>query len=590
MMNSQNKINLTQDQSQLFHPIAVSLLLAILCVILHKNALFSGWRYDDGPHLHFVSQYSPWQYFFIPEVMREQSWANFTPWNAFFYEIGLPFSGLNPLGHYIHLLLVLWLTAVVTFLFLSQWLTPIAALMGGGLYLAMPVTGAIGQMLMTGHYAYGLLFSICSYFCFTQSLRKANIAMAVMAAAFYALACWSKELYVPMIGLIVLLPVENWRKRLSYALPCLLVAIIYTVYRFIVFDGVGGYGIQAQTSVLEFSDVVNTLLLNLTGHIYLAYSLALFVVVSFIVTIGVRPRKFDLLFLLGGLVVVFFPIIIMMLRGDVGNALSIRLTYFISWSLVIGMVWLADNSKPQLLFLLIAGFFLGISQQNTIHSIEQESKLLEVQNEFFLKGQPQDILLPVRFNVAGHDSVGYLVEFRKAVITLEQNTPPRLLHDEQEMVRADMEDSKNVYTFNEQCQCIRAMGKQALQDRIDQFYMQHSAGTKHSIKINVEIDDVGSHRRRISWQFEGPTGGIYYFHYQYHALILPPKGTFEFGKTGTLKETDVAQFYVRLVSPDGWIVQTPTLSIGLSSSHPTIANQVTWSGSSAVVRQNNDAQ
>lgn len=577
----QKTINNQKAQYSFLHPPVVALILAILCVMLHHSALSGGWRYDDGPHLHFVSQYSPWQYFFVPEIMREQSWANFTPWNAFFYETGLPFFGLNPLGHYVHLLLVLWLTAVATFFLLRLWLSPLAAMAGGGLFLAMPITGAIGQMLMTGHYAYGLLFSVCSLYFFAQSLRKENITLAVIAAVLYACACWSKELYVPLIGLIVLLPVANWKKRLAYALPCVLTAIIYTTYRLIVFSGVGGYGTQSQTGGFNLMDVTATLLLNLTGHIYFAYVLIVLIVLSACIAILFDKRTFNVSFLLGAWVVIFFPIIMMILRGDVGNALSDRLLYFISWSLAVCLAWLVDNSKPQLFLLLLAGVFLGMSQQNVIQIKQHESKLLELQNAFFIEGKPHHIMLPADFNAAGHDAVGYLVEFRKAAVKLGQHTPPTLLHDEKEMMQVHMEDAKNIYTFNAQCQCLHAISTQALQQRIHQFRAQLSAGKKHEIAIHVEIDDAGQHRRRLSWQFESSGVGTYYFYYQHHALALPPRGTFEFGKTGFLKEKDIAQFYVRLVSPDGWIVQTPILSIGLSASMPSISNQVSWRGTSA---------
>lgn len=91
MENPRLKFDIPHWEGVLTHPAVVAVFLAVLCLGLHHNALSGGWRYDDGTHLYFAALYSPWQYFFVPEIMREQSWANFTPWNAFFYEIGLPF-------------------------------------------------------------------------------------------------------------------------------------------------------------------------------------------------------------------------------------------------------------------------------------------------------------------------------------------------------------------------------------------------------------------------------------------------------------------------------------------------------------------
>ena len=40
--------------------------LLLLAFALHKSALNSFWRFDDGAHLAFVAQYSPWEYFLYP--------------------------------------------------------------------------------------------------------------------------------------------------------------------------------------------------------------------------------------------------------------------------------------------------------------------------------------------------------------------------------------------------------------------------------------------------------------------------------------------------------------------------------------------
>jgi hypothetical protein len=108
MEYAQLKSNIKQWEGFLARPVVVAAFLTLLCLGLHYSALAGGWRYDDGKHLHFTALYSPWQYFFLPEIMREQSWAHFTPWNALFYEIGLVFSGLAPAGHYAHILLMFW--------------------------------------------------------------------------------------------------------------------------------------------------------------------------------------------------------------------------------------------------------------------------------------------------------------------------------------------------------------------------------------------------------------------------------------------------------------------------------------------------
>lgn len=55
----------------------------------------AGWRFDNGFHLNFAIDYTPWQYFFIPEILRLQSGANLTSWNALFYDLNLSLSELG---------------------------------------------------------------------------------------------------------------------------------------------------------------------------------------------------------------------------------------------------------------------------------------------------------------------------------------------------------------------------------------------------------------------------------------------------------------------------------------------------------------
>lgn len=84
MENPGLRINVPPWERTLIHPALVAVLLAVICLGLHHSALSGGWRFDDGAHLYFAALYSPWQYFFVPEIMREQSWAHIIPWNAFF--------------------------------------------------------------------------------------------------------------------------------------------------------------------------------------------------------------------------------------------------------------------------------------------------------------------------------------------------------------------------------------------------------------------------------------------------------------------------------------------------------------------------
>lgn len=209
---------------RLTHPLGAAVLLLLVCFGLHRSALSGGWQFDDGAHLLMAAKYAPWQYFFVPEVMLESTYAHITPWNVFFYEMGLPFFGLNPVGHYVHLLLVVWGVAYATFFLLSAWLPKPHALFGAVLFLAMPPVAGVAQMLMVGHYVYGLLFTVLALLAFNRAVLTGQTRYALLTAGLYALACLCKELYVPLPAVLLFLPVKTWQLRLRCLLGVAVVA------------------------------------------------------------------------------------------------------------------------------------------------------------------------------------------------------------------------------------------------------------------------------------------------------------------------------------------------------------------------------
>lgn len=558
-------------QKQLAHPTTIAILLGLISAALYHSALSGGWRYDDGPHLNFTALYSPWQYFFVPEIMREQSWANFTPWNPFFYEIGLPFFGLNPTGHYAHLLTVIWLTSFSTFVLLRRWLSFTASLMGAILFLAMPPTGAISQMLMTGHYAYGLLFLVLSLYFFSRSIREKSTFLSFISAGFYLCACWSKELYVPLIGILILLPEGRWAIRLRYALPSIVVALTYTGYRLAVFNGVGGYGVQAQNGLFELTNMLHLFTTNLFGNMAVGSLVAIFIGVSAVISIFVQKKKIHVFFLAAGLVVVFFPIFIMILSGDTGNALNIRLLFFIGWSLAIALAWLANGSKLSAISLIIIASMLIYSQQSTITNLIHAESSMAAENRFLIEGSEDETLLPVQFA-----RLSYLSDIRNAVMLIENRTPPAFPESEEEVVNLGTATGSKSYQYNDECRCVQQTGIVNYENRVKDFRTRLDKGANQSLDIFFEIKDLGF-RKLLRWNFSGPEGNYFLYVKGYTLIPLPSSGVMNFAATGFLNQKQEIQIYVHLITPDGAIVRSPRLSI-----NPSVDNQVSWSGESAV--------
>ena len=197
-------------------PWLVPFILATVTLVMHHSALNGFWRFDDGWLLGFAACYAPWEYFFLPSITREISISFVTPWLPLTYDINLALFSLNPLGHYAHQLVSLWLAAYMSFLVLRLWVGLGWAVFGAILFLVGTPTVYIAQELMSGHYLEGLIFACFAIYGFVRAMRGDNRYWLALGVLGYALACTCKEIYVPFPVLLLALPEGNWKKRFRF--------------------------------------------------------------------------------------------------------------------------------------------------------------------------------------------------------------------------------------------------------------------------------------------------------------------------------------------------------------------------------------
>ena len=157
----------------------------------------------------------------------------------------LALFGLNPIWHYAHQLISLWLAAYMSFLVLRLWIGLGWAVFGAMLFLVNAPTANIAQNLMTGHYLEGLIFASVAIYGFIRAMRNDGrywgywLALGVFS---YGLACTCKEIYVPLPVVLLALPEGEWKRRLHFAAPFLVVTFLYLGWRAVVLGTfVGGY-------------------------------------------------------------------------------------------------------------------------------------------------------------------------------------------------------------------------------------------------------------------------------------------------------------------------------------------------------------
>ena len=222
--------------------IAAALFLTLVSLIAHGNALNGSWRWDDGVHLNFAARFSPWQYFFDPNIARGYSSANVAPWNLLFYDINLSLFGMEASGHYAHLLFIVLIGATLFYAVLRQWLPPLSAGVGVFALLLGKPTFHIAAGLMHGHYATGFAFSMLAILGWTRYLRCHRWYWLLLSVLAYLLATTCKEVYVPLVVLLPFLPAGTMRQRVRALPSFVLVAVIYTGWRYFILGAfVGGY-------------------------------------------------------------------------------------------------------------------------------------------------------------------------------------------------------------------------------------------------------------------------------------------------------------------------------------------------------------
>lgn len=255
--------------------------LVALAFLLHHKALEGYWRFDDGDHLRFASSYSPWQYFFDPTVLIKQTYAHITPWNPFFYDIGLSLFGFSPTSLYWMQLCVISASAVAIVALLKNWISLFSAWIAAVFFLLGVPTQHAAHSIMLGHYTTGLLWSLLCMIFFQKALNgKFSHLFLALAAFAYANAALCKELYVPLPLILIFWPgLKGWRDRIYWLWPFIALGSLYIFWRkFVLGNMVGGYGkilvgLGFQESFLNFLHMVGSFygIRNLNAIIFIFF-------------------------------------------------------------------------------------------------------------------------------------------------------------------------------------------------------------------------------------------------------------------------------------------------------------------------------
>lgn len=205
------------------------------------------WTWDDAFLLRVAHSHRVGEYFFSPTLWRSMPMRLFTPLLMASYDVELSLFGANPTPFYVVNLLQIGLLAAVIFAVLRLWLElPLAA--GAALIFVtgLPVAIAASQ-LMVMHYIESLALAGLSIALFVIGVRRRSLLLGFASALAYLVAMLAKEIAVPVVLLLLVLPVTDWRSRLRASIPHSVMVVLYLAWRYVALGTLlGGYGWTAH--------------------------------------------------------------------------------------------------------------------------------------------------------------------------------------------------------------------------------------------------------------------------------------------------------------------------------------------------------
>ena len=223
--------------------LSLAALLAALGWAVYHRALGLWLTYDDFFHLHYLYTSTPAEYLLEPEVWQRLPFKMITPLLFLSFDLDLALFGLDAHAFLVHQLVSFSLCAAAVYLVLRLWLPPGWCAFAALLFVLGPVTASIAPLLMVRHYVETTLLCLIAVGLYVLAVRGRGMGIAIASAVVYLLAMLAKEIAVPLVFLLPLLPEGTLRRRLSLAVPHAAAFVAYLAYRLYMLGTMtGGYG------------------------------------------------------------------------------------------------------------------------------------------------------------------------------------------------------------------------------------------------------------------------------------------------------------------------------------------------------------
>jgi hypothetical protein len=238
----------------------IALALAVAAWLLYYQVLRLGWMYDDAFLLHHLVDARPGWYLFSGSAFRRLGLNLLAPLLFLSLDVDRRLFGIDPYFFYLHHLLATALCTATLYGVLRIWLRRPAAAIGAWIFLIGPVIASLASLLFVRHYIESILLALLAVAAWAGALRRTGRGawgMATLSAVLYFAASMAKEIAVPLLVILPLLPEPGGCRqtglaaRLRLILPHGAMLALYMIVRFEILGTlVGGYGFKADRASL----------------------------------------------------------------------------------------------------------------------------------------------------------------------------------------------------------------------------------------------------------------------------------------------------------------------------------------------------
>jgi hypothetical protein len=525
--------------------IVLAVLLALASVLLYRKVTRLWWTYDDAFLIHLAIEHPARDHFIGTSLWSTLPQPLFTPLLTSSYDAAFSSFGLDPGAFYVCYLILIAVLAAALYATLRLWLTRAASASAVLLFMAGAPVCAAATKLMVLHYIESLILGTIAIGFFAVAVRRSSPFLSIVSAGFYLAAMLAKEIAVPLIALVLLLPDGDRRSRVRRVTPLGAALIVYALWRREALGmWFGGYGwaIRSTDVAAIIAAFPSAVWQHVAGPSALAGA-ALFIIVAAGIALRMRSGS-DALRIAVVLLLTLAPVLPMARKFESRFVLTFWLACV---AIAVAGFMTLKNRRAATAMLVIAPLVaLVVNRQVWAREFGRAQRMSDEARVFFDLG-PGDALRQPSVPPAAMNELAWLkqiylrrpagtVWFYDDIYLCERATLPRRMFSYEAPKREVVERSDIAAQRDRYCASIRND-------------VPHTASFQHR-------GDT------LSWVFGPYTAGAY-------AIVLGDGvQVFDIPRSDAFRLPRMSRLdlRVRYVSPEGWVTYSPDLSLDFTRS------------------------